>query len=259
MNGIDLSRALKGGNRVYGTLVTSPSPNLPRHLSDVGLDYVFIDTEHIQIDDQGLSWMCQTYAALDLAPIVRIPEPDPYRASKVLDGGAAGIIAPYVETVRQVRDLRGAVKLGPLKGKKLAGVLEGTQTLTDELKTYLQTRNEGKLLLFNVESVHAIENLDRLLAEPDVDGILIGPHDLSVSMSIPEQYEHPAFDEAVHQIIEKARARGIGVGVHFWASLEREIAWGRAGANIFLHSSDVGLFTATLRKDLAEARTTLEG
>jgi 4-hydroxy-2-oxoheptanedioate aldolase len=127
MNGIELGVALKSGQRANGTLITSPSPHLPDSLCNSGLDFVFIDTEHIPIGDHDLSWMCKAYSGMNLVPLVRIPEPDPYRACKVLDAGAGGIIAPYVESVEQVCALRGAVKLRPLKGERLAHALNGTQ------------------------------------------------------------------------------------------------------------------------------------
>ena len=99
MNGREMSAALRAGRRVYGTLITSPSPHLPGPLSRCGLDYVFIDTEHVPINDHDLAWMCQTYRAMNLAPIVRISSPDPNQATHVLDAGAVGVVAPYVETV----------------------------------------------------------------------------------------------------------------------------------------------------------------
>jgi 4-hydroxy-2-oxoheptanedioate aldolase len=73
------------------------------HAKSTGLDFVFIDTEHIPIDRVTLSWMCQAYRLADLAPMVRIPEPDAYQACMALDGGASGIVAPYVETAEQAR------------------------------------------------------------------------------------------------------------------------------------------------------------
>ena len=161
MNGNELSRALRSGERAYGTLITSSSPHLPERLRNVGLDFVFIDTEHIPIDDHDLSWMCQFYAGMNLVPLVRIPEPDPFRACKVLDAGAGGIVAPYVETVEQVQALRGAVKLRPVKGKKLTGILDGTTMPGDKLASYLESNNEGRLLIFNIESVPAVENIDQ--------------------------------------------------------------------------------------------------
>jgi 4-hydroxy-2-oxoheptanedioate aldolase len=71
-------------------------------IAQVGLDFVFIDTEHVPIDRPGLAWMCRAYDALGLAPIVRIPAPDPYLACQVLDAGATGVVAPYLETVIEI-------------------------------------------------------------------------------------------------------------------------------------------------------------
>lgn len=257
MNGLELSRALRSGDRAYGTLITSASPHLPERLRNVGLDFVFIDTEHIPIGDHDLSWMCQVFAGMNLVPLVRIPEPDPFRACKVLDAGAGGIVAPYVETVEQVQALRGAVKLRPVKGRKLGGILDGSAMPGDKLASYLESNNEGRLLIFNIESVPAVGNIDHLLEVPDIDAVLIGPHDLSVSMEIPEQYDHPEFDRTVREVIQKARARNVGAGIHFWASLQQEVEWAKCGANLFLHSADVLLFSAALRKDLSEARAAL--
>src|SRR5206468_10866866 len=139
---------------------------------------------HIAIDRKELSWMCQTYAGFGLPPIVRIPAPDPYAATMVLDGGAAGIIAPYSETVEQVKALRGAVKLRPIKGARLEAVLEGRAKFEPDLAAYQQERYEDNLLIINVESRPAIENMDALLAVDGVDGVLIGPHDLSSSLGM---------------------------------------------------------------------------
>ncbi|MBM3854037.1 MAG: aldolase, partial [Verrucomicrobia bacterium] len=125
MSPADFRQSLRAGERLFGTLIVSPSPRWPDVVRGCGLDFVFIDTEHIALDRAELSWMCQTYAALGLPPLVRIPAPDPYAATMVLDGGAAGVIAPYVESAEQVHALRGAVKCRPLKGEKLRHVLAG--------------------------------------------------------------------------------------------------------------------------------------
>src|SRR5262249_536207 len=154
------------------------------------------------------SWMCRTYRAMNIAPIVRIPAPDPYQATMALDGGACGIIAPYVETVEQVEALRGAVKFRPLKGKKLQNVLDGKEELNEELESYMEEKRNSQLLIINIESGPALEALDDLLNVPDLDAVLIGPHDLSCSLGVPEQYRHPKFDQAVREILQKARVAG---------------------------------------------------
>ena len=232
-------------------MIISPSPHWPQAVRDAGLDFVFIDTEHIPIERETLSWMCRTYAALDLAPIVRIPAPDPYQATEVLDGGASGVLVPYVETAEQVRRLRGAVKFRPLKGRLVEDVLAGRATLEPELASYLERRNAGNSLLINIESVPAIEALDEILSVAGVDAVIVGPHDLSCSLGIPEQYRHARFEEAVRTIIQQARSRGIGAGIHaFWDSIPQQIEWGNLGANVLLHSSDFLLFRRALKDDL---------
>ena len=110
----------------------------------------------------------------------------------VLDGGAAGIIAPYVESVRQVEALRGAVKMRPIKGQTQQSMLAG-EAVGSELEHYIRERASKRLLIVNIESTPAIEVLDDILQVPDLDAVLIGPHDLSCSLGIPERYDHPDF------------------------------------------------------------------
>jgi 4-hydroxy-2-oxoheptanedioate aldolase len=257
MNATQFTEKLHAGELVFGTLIVSPSPRWPQVVRGCGLDFVFIDTEHVALDRHQVSWMCQTYAALGLPPIVRIPTPDPFEASKVLDGGAAGIIAPYIESAEQVRALRGAVKFRPLKGAKLQGLL-ADEPCEPELTDYLRDRSGGNALIVNIESVPAIAALDGILAVPGLDAVLIGPHDLSCSLGLPEQYEHPRFLEAVRTIFRKARAAGIGAGIHFWGDLQVEAGFIRDGANLLIHSSDLQLFARHLATEITAIRGTAE-
>jgi 4-hydroxy-2-oxoheptanedioate aldolase len=254
MNGRELIKALRGGERVYGTMTVSTSPHWPAAVKRAGADFVFIDTEHIAIDRTTLAWMCQTCRALGLAPLVRIPSPDPYQATVALDNGASGVLAPYVETPEQARRLRGAVKLRPLKGQVLEEVLNGERELDTALGRYVAERCAENVLLLNIESAPALNRLDEILAVPDLDAALVGPHDLSCSLGVPEQYAHPRFEEAIRTIIAKARARQVGVGVHYSWGIEDELRWVKAGANLIVHSGDITLFADALRADLKRFR-----
>ena len=245
MNGNELIQALRAGQRVYGTAIYSPSPIWPRVVKNLDLDMVFIDTEHTPHDRNSVSWLCNAYAALNLAPVVRIPAPDPYQAQMVLDGGAQGIIAPYIESVEQVKALGGAVKLGPLKGERLRAALDGEIELEPQLVDYLARRNAQKALFINIESVPALERLDEILSLPYIDCVLVGPHDLSCSLGLPEQYDHPEFDDAIRTIIRKSRAAGVGIGIHHNFT-HHEIEWIKAGANLVMHSSDISAFNRAL-------------
>ena len=255
MTSSELRQRLRGREPVFGTLIVSSSPRWLDVIRGCGLDFVFIDTEHIALDRSELSWMCQAYAAIGLPPIVRIPAPDPFAATMALDGGAAGVVAPYVETVDQVQALRGAVKKRPIKGRKLDGILAG-EVVEPDLERFMNMGAKERLLIINIESVPAIEALDDILAVPDLDGLLIGPHDLSSNLGVPEQYEHPDFIEACSTVFRKARAAGIGAGIHFWGEPKQQVCFLENGANMLIHSADILLFQKHLSLDLKAIRKT---
>ena len=257
MNGREIIQALHAGRRIYSSAIVAMSPLWPNLAKQSGIDFVFVDTEHIPLDRQTLSWICQTYQALGLPPVVRIPCNDPFEACKVLDAGAGGVIGPYVETAEQVRGLVGAVKYRPLKGMRLEQALRDPKTLEPELQKYLDERNGDKILIVNIESTPAIENLAEICAVPGLDAVLIGPHDLSCSLGIPEQYDHPRFEEAVQTIFRIAREHRVGAGIHFWLSVEKEIAWSKAGGNLVMHSSDLAMFSRTLKTEIEQLRKAL--
>lgn len=257
MNGRNLEAALRAGKRVYGTCVTCPAPNWPEMIAGTGVDFVFIDTEHIPIMREPLSWMCRMFAKLDIATIVRIPKPDPYQACVALDAGASGVVSPYLETVAEVKELRGAIKLRPLKGQRLYDALNERGPMPGNTAEYVRKRNEGRLLVINVESQPALEVLDDLLAVPDIAAILIGPHDLSVNLGVPEQYDHPTFEKALELIIEKAQANKVGVGMHYSGGIEKSIHWAQKGMNMIVHASDLAVVSQTLSADFARFRREL--
>ncbi len=223
-------------------------------LAELPADFVFIDTEHIAIDREKLSWMCQAYRHAGLPPVVRIPSPDPDAACQALDGGACALVAPYIETAAQVRALVGAVKGRPLKGARLAAALDGRAPLEPVLQTYLEERNRASVLIANIESAPAINALDEILAVAGLDAVLVGPHDLSCSLGLPERYDAPEFGAAVGTIFRKARAAGLGAGIHSWMPVAREAAWCEAGANFIIHSSDLRAARDTLGAELRALR-----
>jgi 4-hydroxy-2-oxoheptanedioate aldolase len=96
----------------------------------------------------------------------------------------------------------------------------------------------------------AVNNLDSLLKIEGLDGVFIGPHDLSVNMGLPEMYDHPDFEKEVEHIIRKCRENNIAVGIHFSESPERQVKWTKAGANIVVHSSDIAIFSQKLASDI---------
>lgn len=253
MTPIELKSALHRGQIVYGTLIVSPSPFWPKAIKDCGLDFVFIDTEHIAIDRERLSWMCRTYSAMGLPPLVRIPDIDPNKATVAFDDGAVGVVAPYVETKEQAQALQGAAKLRPLKGLRVKETLSG-QALDANLSAYVGNSTAENLLVLNIESLPAIDSLDSILEVESLDAVLIGPHDLSTSLSVPEEYGHPQFLNAVETILKKAREKGIGAGIHYWGTIDEQVRFIEMGANLVIHKADIIFMRMGLKAELKELR-----
>jgi 4-hydroxy-2-oxoheptanedioate aldolase len=251
--GARFRRRLRNGDRLFGTLTVSSSPRWMEVLRGCGLDFLFIDTEHVALDRTEVSWMCQAFGAIGLPPLLRIPSPDPYEATMALDAGAAGVIVPYVETAAQARELAGAVRMRPIRGERLRRMLAG-EAAEPALAEYVQRLAEPRLLILNIESTPALAALDEILAVEGPDAVLVGPHDLSCSMGIPECYDDPEFLAACGTIFRKARAAGLGAGIHADGEPARFARFLELGANMIVFSSDVALFGKYVRSGVAEIR-----
>jgi len=261
-----LPEILRRADVAYGTLMVSSHPAFTTAASGCGLDFVFVDTEHVPLDRDELAQMCQTYSALGLPPLVRIPKADPVLARAVMDAGACGVVASYCETVEQVHDLRRAVKMKPLQGELLELAMSDPAKFEEEnpkTAAFIKERNAHVALVLNIESRAAIRDLDKLLAVPGVDGVLIGPHDLSCSLGVPEDFASDEFQQAIKTIFEKARAAGVGAGIHqgmppTTPGMTPEFAskWiSEYGCNVYVHAADVNLFSTQLKTHLSQIQT----
>jgi 2-keto-3-deoxy-L-rhamnonate aldolase RhmA len=259
VRGRDLRAQLAAGERVYGLALEGfGQPKWPRLFSSLGLDFVFMDNEHNPLNRETCAWAAQAYAAHGVAPLLRIPEPSATYATMMLDLGAHGVIAPYVETVEQVRQLVGAVRYRPLKGEALRRALDGHGFPSQGTATYLERFNPDAVLVIMIESPTGATFLPDLLAVGGVDAVLVGPHDFSVSHGIPEAFDHPIFEAALQRVIEVCRKRGVAVGVHHLAGpLARERCWIEWGCNFIVHKSDTALIAEGILNEIGAVRETL--
>lgn len=215
MRGELIREKLHRGERVYGTHVCSlTNPLTAKMESELPFDFIFVCNEHMPIDRTETAMICQFYAVQGISPIVRIPYPEPHWAAMALDAGAQGIVAPYVETIDEVKALVGAVKYRPIKGQFLRDILDARRRPKQKTIDFLNEFNRDNYLIIGVESVEAVRRLDELLAVPGVDGVFMGPHDLTVSLEIPTEYDHPEFIALVEDVIRRSRQKGLGVGLH---------------------------------------------
>ena len=125
------------------------------------------------------------------------------------------------------------------------------------LAQYIEDNTANNVLFVNIESVPAMHALDSILDVPGIDSVLIGPHDLSTSLGIPEQYHHTDFLKAAETIFKKARERNIGAAIHAWGSVDDQVRLIDLGANALIHKADIIFFKEGLRAELAEIRQRL--
>lgn len=224
------------------------------------IDYVFMDSEHSPNNRETIAWAAQCYAAHGIAPLLRIPEISPSQAAMALDAGAHGVIVPYVETLEQVKAMVGAVKYRPLKGMALQRVLEHDEFPSEQTRTYLPEFNPDACLIIMIESTSGMENLDAMLAFGGTDAVLIGPHDLSINLGIPEQYDHPTFVEAVKQVISTCQTHGTGVGMHHnFGTTEKVIEWVQSGLTFISVRGDTLFIARGAQQEIATIRQRMDG
>lgn len=257
MQGELFREKLKGGERVYITHVVSPKNPIDAAITTgLDLDAVFICTEHMPLDRGEVSMMCQFYALHGISPMVRIPYPCPRYAAMVLDGGAQGVVVPYVETVEEVKAVVGAVHYRPIKGEILQGFLDGTSTPNEKLKAFWKRFNRHHYLIIGIESVPAIRRLEELITIPGVDGVFLGPHDISCSLGIPEEYDNPLFIKTVEDVIRRCRRVGVGVGIQVDLTKASSQPFLDAGMNFMFHIADVIKMREAMNGEFAALRRT---
>ena len=251
MDGHQLKEKVKGGGVVFGTmLTTSTNPRWATPFAAFGLDYVIIDTEH---SPQGRSEVAGFLAAFSLrgvVPIVRVPVPDAHYATMALDAGAHGVLAPYCETVEEVKEVVGAVKWRPLKGALAKKAVDTGELPSEETRAYLQKRNRNSVCIIGIESVPAIENLPNILKVDGIDAIFVGPNDLSISLGVPDQLEHPAYEAALRNIIGICDDHGTPVLIHHHTVALTQ-RWLREGARFVLYSTDARAMHNGFREEFA--------
>jgi len=254
MTGEQMKAAFAEGRRVYGMMLgLARNPRWARVLGGSGLDYVIIDTEHCAFSRSEVADMIAALKEVDLAPLVRVPIPDAHYVTMALDAGAHGVLAPYCETVDQVKEVVGAARWRPLKGALLDRVVESGEFPSPQLQRYLAQNNRDTFVIIGIESVPAVENLEAILAVGGIDAIFIGPHDLSCSLGIPEIYGDPLFEQTVTRILDVCTTHSIPVAAHF-SQLDLAKQWAAAGMRLVLYSSDIGLLPRAIRDDFAALR-----
>jgi 4-hydroxy-2-oxoheptanedioate aldolase len=183
---------------LYGAWSVIPSPLSVRLLAATGLDYVVIDLQHGGATEHDLPGMTDAIRLAGAAPVGRVRHAHPADIGRALDLGCEGIIVPNVDSAAQAREVAGAVRYPPAGRRSAGGVLAASDPFC----------------LVMVESAEAVASLDDTLAVDGVDGIYVGPRDLSLALGCEPDPDDPVLNPAFKRIWAACAAAGKPVGVH---------------------------------------------
>ncbi len=205
----------------FGSWIQIPDVFTAEMMARSGFDWLAIDLEHGMIDLETAFQLIQVIDCSGVIPLVRLNENDESTIRRVMDAGAAGIIAPMVNTVEDARKAVNAVKYPPI-GKRSFG-LGRAHDFGLGFDEYVGTINDHSIVVVQIEHIVALKNLDKILQVPGIDAIIIGPYDLSGSLGVPGQFDHPLFRDALHTIIERVRKSPVALGMHIVHPTEAEL------------------------------------
>ena len=154
-------------------------------LADLPFDFLTVDMEHSPQSDSEVANLLAVMKAGKMPSVVRIPRPAWHYVTRVFDAGACGVLAPYCETVEEVREVVRAARWRPLKGSYAERAVATGEFPSDATRDHLAENNEDHVVMIGIESVPAVENLDAILDVGGIDVVFIGPADLSTSMGFP--------------------------------------------------------------------------
>ncbi len=186
----------------------SRTPDIARLAKASGHHVIWIDLEHSTISIDAAAQICATALDLGLVPFVRIPEREYGVVGRLLDGGAAGIIAPRIETAEQARDLVAACRFPPLGHRSAIASLPHVGYKKMPAATFNEAMNRSTMLKVLIESPLGIENIGEIAAVPGVDFLGIGTNDLSAELGVAGEYQHPLVRSAHDKALQACKKAG---------------------------------------------------
>ncbi len=201
----------RGGAAVVGWL-SIPSAFSAEVMAHQGFDCLVIDTQHGVIDYQAAVGMLAAISTTPVVPFARVPWNDPAPVMKILDAGAYGIICPMINSRAEAEALVGACKYPP-RGYRSFGPVRASLYAGPD---YVEHANDQIVVLPMIETAEALKNLDEILSTPGVDGVYVGPSDLSLALGCKPRLDQtdPPVVEAQQKIVAACKRHGVIAGIH---------------------------------------------
>jgi 2-keto-3-deoxy-L-rhamnonate aldolase RhmA len=237
---------LAAGETVFGTMIFEfLSPGLPRILANAGADFVFYDLEHSGFTVDDMKTQFALCAGAGVIPFARPPGKEYQYASRLLDIGAFGLLYQMVESAEEARELVRWTRYPPegIRGAIFGGAHDDYSG--GDMAAKVNAAMERTFTTVLIETQAGLENVDEILAVEGVDAAHLGHADMSLSMGIPGQFDHPDLQRAVDTIAESAAKHG-----KVAATLAPTEKWGHdfidRGYRMVSYSYDIGLLANSL-------------
>jgi len=229
------------------------TPGIGYVLKEAGCDYVFFDMEHSGNSHETLQRCLRYFEAAGLPAFVRVPSDDYHHIARALDCGAQSIVIPMVGSAAQARSIVDKMKYTPAGSRGLAPALANDRYKMAPVVEALADANARNKLVCLIETVDGIAHVDEIAAVEGVDVLWVGHLDLSASMGIPGQFDHPDYRAALAKVLEAGKRHELGLG-----RLVTDVASGvelfNEGWDLICYHGDVWLLQTALRAGLDSIR-----
>ncbi len=250
-----LKQKLKDNDLTVGGWVMIGHPAVGEIMARAGYDFVTIDIEHSAITTSEMENIIRAIQYGGAPAIVRLTNNDENLIKRVMDSGATGIIIPLVRTPEEMA--RGvAAMYYPPHGQRGVGLARAQKYgFTNGLQDYQTWLAREGVCIAQIEHIEAVHNLEAILSVEGVDGYILGPYDLSASMGLIGQLDHPDVRAAIAKVAEIGKKLGKPGGIHVVEPDEKRLKEAIAQGFTFLaYSIDTRIIDATVRAALKEVK-----
>jgi len=207
-----LKKRLKKRELTIGSWLQIGSPAVAEIMAQAGFDWLVVDMEHSAISISEAQLLIQIIDLSGCIPLVRLSSNDATLIKRVMDAGAHGIIVPNVNSVDDAVSAVKAVRYPPAGARGVG--LWRAQGYGFDFENYKNWQAEESIVIVQIEHIDGVNNLETILCTKGVDGFIVGPYDLSASLGIPGEFEHPDFKAALERIYQVSRKMDALMGTH---------------------------------------------